>query len=254
MSDHWEFFLCQMGEQTAFISYDHGIRKDIDKLQRPTLLKVRIAFRSPGPDGLSGNQEFDALTALEDELSAEMKKIGGVYVGRITVGGCRYFHIYLDAEEKDIVPIIEQLDHGSEYKIEFVLKSDPEKNGYWEDLFPTKQDWQVIQDLKVIEQLKAHGDDLQTVRRINHWIYFSDPAQRQAFGTWAKEDGFTVDRAFETDDAPVRFGLQIFHDGRPSHPEISQRTIMLLEKAEQCGGDYDGWETSVERKDAAKPN
>ena len=36
MSDHWEFFPCQMGDDVAFIFYDHGIRDSIDAFPSST--------------------------------------------------------------------------------------------------------------------------------------------------------------------------------------------------------------------------
>jgi hypothetical protein len=50
MSDQWLFFPCQMGEQRAFIFYDHGIRDRIDSVAPPHLLKVRVAFKQPRPE------------------------------------------------------------------------------------------------------------------------------------------------------------------------------------------------------------
>src|SRR5258706_2613040 len=94
MSDEWLFYRCQRGEQGASIFFDHGIREKIDQIAPPQLLKVQVTFKHPRPDGLSSSEEYQQLCALEDELQGVVEHHGGLYVGRVTVGGHRYLHIF----------------------------------------------------------------------------------------------------------------------------------------------------------------
>lgn len=251
MSDHWEFFPCQMGEDRASIFYDHGIYEEIDDLPLSSLFKVRVAFKVPRVDGMPTDHEFDALMALEDALSAEVGEIGGVYVGRISVGGHRYFYYYVDAEQKDLAQLVGRVEQESAYDLGYLVDVDRDKKGYWEDLFPTKADWQVIKDQRVLSVMQENGDDLETPRRIDHWAYFPRPDQRDAFKDWVEAEGFSIERADASDE---KFAVQFFHTFSPAFPGISNCTIKLMEKAEACGGDYDGWETSVERGEAIQPD
>ena len=250
MSDHWEFYPCEMGEHRAFIFYDHGIRTAIDTYPHATLIKVRLAIREPTPQGLPTNEEFPQLSALEDQLSAEVTKSGGLYVGRVTVAGYRYFHFFAPLSREDAAALAARVGEAFGYELRVVVKEDPKRSGYWDDLFPSDRDWQVLQDLKVIESLDGHGDNNEVPRRIDHWAYFPTPEARNAFETWSVEKGFEVQSRLEPDDAKAAYGLQVFHTARPRLDEISIHTLGLMEQAKKLGGDYDGWESSVERGDA----
>jgi hypothetical protein len=50
-----------------------------------------------------------------------------------------------------------------------------------------------MQDRRVVETLERHGDDLTTVRRVDHWAYFRTAAARDAFVADAGEQGFRLD-------------------------------------------------------------
>ena len=101
MSDQWIFFPCQMGEHRASIFYDHGIRDSIDTVAPRRLLKVRVAFEQPRPDGMPTNEEFQSLTALEDGLQALVQQQESIYVGLVTVDAQRHFYIYTPDSEAE---------------------------------------------------------------------------------------------------------------------------------------------------------
>jgi hypothetical protein len=45
VSDHWEFFPCQMGENVAFIFYDHGIRETIGSFKQDQQVRCKEVYR-----------------------------------------------------------------------------------------------------------------------------------------------------------------------------------------------------------------
>lgn len=246
MSDEWNVYPCQMGESPAFISYDHGIREELDRLPE-TLVKVRVAFAEPNEAGLPTNAEFEALSNLEDLLTEAFAEKGGVIFGRVSVDGYRYFHAYVEADDDVLQALGVQVAESTGYRLGFIRESDPERRSYWEDVFPTLLDWRVIQDLKVISSLEEHGDPLEVPRRVDHWLYFPDTSSRESFEVWAADAGFQVEGRSTLEDGDLRYSLQIHHEVVPRHPEISSHTIGLIEAAHEHGGAYDGWETAVLR-------
>src|SRR5687768_15920252 len=94
MSDQWIFFPCQIGEHTASIFFDHGIRDSIESAVPRQLLKVRVNFKQPRPDGMPSNDEFQQLVALENDLQTAVQQFESSYVGRVTTDGHRQFYIY----------------------------------------------------------------------------------------------------------------------------------------------------------------
>ena len=246
MSDHWEFYPCEMGEHQAFIFYDHGIREQIDGLQHPDSLKIRVRFQIQSDNGLPLREEFDRLSALEDLVTARVQALGGVYVGRVSVAGARYFHCFVSFTQDAARTMLREVAAESGYELDFVLKPDPRKSTYWDELFPTDEEWRVIQDLKVLEALEKHGDDHSVPRRIDHWSYFPAPADRDAFAAWAVENGFAIEHLSDPEGAGDEWGIQIYHEARPEVAEITATTALLQETSAEFGGNYDGWETRVE--------
>jgi hypothetical protein len=123
------------------------------------------------------------------------------------------------------------------------MKSDDSHSGYWQGLFPTDDDWQVIQDLEVIEALQKEGDDGAASRCIDHWAFFPSQPAAEQFSRWAQERGYS---SFTTEIAEGgSFHVRFSHEGTVKLPDITSHTIALRRKAAELGGNYDGWETPV---------
>jgi hypothetical protein len=247
MSDLWEVYQCQIGEYPAFISYDDGIRHSIAAVAPPVLIRVRVKFLAASDAGLPAGEEFASLSALEERLEEEVSRWRGLYVGRVTVAGSRYFHVFADAPAHEISASLRRVSEGTGYEIGYVQVADPEFSGYWRDLYPSEEERQVIENSKVLESLKRLGDDHSIPRRIDHWCYFDTPAARSEFESWALATGFQRAGHTEPTEANGQYGLRVHAVARPETEEITEVTLSLLRRAKEFGGDYDGWETKVER-------
>jgi hypothetical protein len=248
MSEQWLFFPCQMGERRAFIFYDHGISESIDSVAPRQLLKVKLRFKEPKSDGLPAGTEFDKLTALEDDLGVLVQQHESLYVGRATVDGHRYFFVYTPDSENVWSPKLRALGDKHGYELEFWVEADDEHNGYWKELFPTPDDWQVIKDLRVMDALKGEGDDGTASRCIEHWAFFPSSFDADKFSEWARKQGYQSSTVEMTEDG--KFLVRLSHDGTIRLEDITSHTIRLRRKATELDGDYDGWETEVCKRSA----
>ena len=95
MLDIWYTFPASMGDDQAWITYNHGYAEVAKADTRNNHLRVRVGFHDPTEYGMPTNEEFPRLSALDESLENVIVKLGGVYVGRITVAGHRYFYYYL---------------------------------------------------------------------------------------------------------------------------------------------------------------
>lgn len=250
MSDHWELFPCQIGDHQAFIAYDHGLRNDIDGIAPTSLLKIKATVKTPNDHDLPDKQEFAALNELETGLTASIEQAGGVFVGRVTVASLRIFYFYVDVSDAGARALVDQHAASSGYELRFTLREDSGREGYWQDLYPSKQDWQLARDLQLIDSLENHGDPLTAPRRLDHWAYFATPTAMSAFASWLPNAGFQVDSAKELDaedvvDAAHKCRVMFFHELVPTFANVSTVTLKLMEKAGELDGDYDGWECAV---------
>lgn len=236
-----------VGESAASIAYDHGIRESIDDFAVDRLVQFTLLYKAPAENGLPTNEEFDVAVDIEDQLEAFAIENGGIYVGRLTVDGKRIFNTYLDTDELAIERIKRDIAATHGYSLAVTHRDDPEKQGYWKELFPTADDWQMIQDLKVTQHLQENGDSLTKPRRVDHWAYFENRADVTQFKEWLGEQQFNVHEESENADYPKPFGIQFFRTDLPDLYEINSVTFAIRKAVTRFSGTYDGWETSVER-------
>src|SRR5262249_36899877 len=124
--------------------------------------------------------------------------------------------------------------------------------GYYRDfLYPDAERLQWIKDKMVVTELRNRGDRLVARRRVDHWVYFRTGEARDAFVASAEQAGFASEsRGAKLDGGAGdrRFEAQVHRVDAVALEEIHAVVMQLARLAEEHGGDYDGWETSVERE------
>lgn len=246
MTDKWDFYMCRVDNQPASIFLDMGIGNSPPSEAYPWMAYLRIFMRHPGPDGLPSSEEFEALKRIEDRLEEALHHPDrSLYVGRNTSNGCRDFYFYAVSAEDWSERVQQAMAPFPEYEYAEGARSDPEWSSYWNFLYPSETDIQVMQNRRVLEQLESHGDRLTEAREIVHWAYFPHALARQAFEAKAKSLGFRVLDHSEPDEECTDFGITLVRVDVPSHQEIYDATLPLFHLARECGGEYDGWETTI---------
>lgn len=128
----------------------------------------------------------------------------------------------------------------------FDRNSDPKKSVYWSQLFPTPDDWQVIQDLQLLETLSEYGDINSKKRLIFHGASFKDKRSAKLFTTWVTEQNYSV-LISEQDAESNEYWVRYSHSGTLKLSDITRHSVLSNRKARELGGIYDGWETSIEK-------
>lgn len=241
MSDDWKFYPCSMGDHVGSILFDDGIAESLDDLPAQ-LLRVRIAFKQPREDGMPTAEECGDLDALEDALTTLLEEHQSVYVGRITIDGCRHLYSYTPETSLDVWSArIGEIGAVYGYDLMLALDADDTHASYREELYPDDDSRQVINDLSVCHALAEQGDDGTQARTVEHWAAFENEATAEHFAKWVSEQGFTLGEKYATDEGGhmVAFAHEI------DLGEISAHTVSLRRQAAEFGGEYDGWETMV---------
>lgn len=240
----WYNFPAIMDDSQCWISYNHDYAELAETDSRDNVLVVRLELKYPDDNGVSNHQEYVALNEIEQALSDLFSDLDGVYVGRVTVDGQRYYYFYISIEESKATDLIDSLAQTSHYELDFYMESDPNKANFWEELYPSLDDWQVIQDLEVIQALKDEGDLEDVVRDIDHWAYFPDQQDCEKYKSWLLDEGYIVQSSGLDEDQ--EYLIEFSHQGSTVLEEIIAHTIKLNHQARSLEGRYDGWETTVE--------
>src|SRR3569832_434129 len=99
---NWDFFMCRLDDKPAFNFLPLDLLQQVPPTAKyPHLLLVRLYFLHPREDGLSSQQEFDTLVAIEDaEQEALTAEQAAIYAGRVTTDGYRAVVFYTSAPER----------------------------------------------------------------------------------------------------------------------------------------------------------
>jgi len=165
--------------------------------------------------------------------------------GTITTDGRREFYYYGRSIKDFGRALTEAVAKFPHYKFDSGSKEDSQWQHYFEVLHPSAEDFQIMKNRKVLDVLEQHGDKLEPVRDVHHWIYFRTPADRSWFSTEAQELGYKIENESEIKDSACRFGLQITRDQSVTHDQINDAVMELFCLAKEVEADYDGWETQV---------
>ena len=237
MSEHWNFYPLLVDGEPASIFVDLGIARAAPVAKYPNMAYLRIRMNHPREDGLSSQEEYDTLIALENDVTEKVGHGGrSLYVGRNTSSGNRDFYFY--THDNDIETSLGNvMENWPSFQFQTGVRSDSEWSTYWSFLHPSPEDLQKIGNRDVIDRLLENGDHIDKPRKIDHFAVFKTPNDRDQFAQYILAQGYSISQAREADDE--EYGLEFDRTDRPD--QIDDITIDLYRHAKASNGDYDGW-------------
>lgn len=177
------------------------------------------------------------------------------FVGRITSSGRRELYCYGAAAHALEDAARSAMSGYPDYSYRVGNQPDESWSQYLDLLYPGPADYQKIQNRRVIDALKEHGDPLTVPRPVRHWAYFGTPEQQGTFVERITRDGFVVSEDGLSDETPGEwpFGVTAERIDPVTEESMDRVVLGLVAIAEECGGEYDGWEAQVVRSHAAEP-
>ena len=200
MSDVWDFYMCVVEDQIASIFLDLGLEENAPLAGLTDLVLLRLFLRWPTEDGLSSDEEFEALSDVENAIENKLAGRANTarYVGRVTSGGTRDFYFYADTGERAEALLSAVTSGFPDYTFEIRFRRDPDWSGYFEFLYPSARELHTLQNGQVIALLQEHGDRHEIVRTVEHFAYFPSAEARDHFVKRAATRGY---RELDRDEA-----------------------------------------------------
>jgi hypothetical protein len=246
MSKEWDFYFARVNDELASLFVDLGIRDSVPDPLRTYLVWCWVYMNQARSDGLSSASEAPVLGTIEDDLVRSLRE-QALFVGRITTAGRREFYFYTE----DPPPCEHAIEHAvgrhAAYRFDLGSKLDAPWSQYLDLLYPSPEELQRIKNRRTVEVLEKNGDQLTKARPVSHWAYFATPVDRNAFLVEVTRRGFTIadDSTNTGEPSPRPYGIKVEKVG--SIDKIDDVTIELFRLALLHDGEYDGWETSVEK-------
>jgi len=243
MAEDWDSYFTLFENHPATVFVDLALEELAPDARRPWLARVAVALKFPREDGLSDDSETETLYAIEDALFAALAgECHARYAGRITGDGRREHFYYAQSNEHLEQAAARAMAGFPQYEFATKVEHDAGWRMYQEMLCPSDLERQTIHTRRLVEELELAGDDLRRPRDIDHWLYFTTHAAREALLAQVLPEGFRAE-CFLVDqpEAELRYGLKLTRADSAELDAIDPLATDLFLRAEQAGGEYDGW-------------
>ena len=246
LPQNWDFFMCRIEGAPASIRTNLALIEVAPLEGLTQRLQFCIKMKNPTPEGFPSNEEYPILCAIEDAIGEKAEAAGAVLVSVIKSEGVLELWFYCDNAETLVDICQKTLGNFEGYLYQDFSVEDPEWEDYFGFLYPDEFSYQTMQNRKVLMQLEKNGDKMEVPREIDHFFYFKEAAQQQAFAKEAEAKGFKVrfnddefveDRKAEGKEYP--YMVEATREDSPL--DIDDIVWDLLELASPFEGDYDGW-------------
>ena len=246
LPQNWDFFMCRIEGAPASIRTNLALIEVAPLEGLTQRLQFYIKMQNPRPDGLSSNEEYPILCDIEDAIGEKAEATGAVLAGVVRSEGFLELWFYTQNAKTLAKTCEEALQTFEGYQSGYNIAEDPEWEDYFGFLYPDEFSYQTMQNRKVLMQLEKNGDKMEVPREIDHFIYFKEAAQQQAFAKEAEAKGFKVrfnndefveDRKAEGKEYP--YMVEATREDSPL--DIDDIVWDLLELASPFEGNYDGW-------------
>ena len=246
LPQNWDFFMCRIEGAPASIRTNLALIEVAPLERLSQRLQFYIKMQNPRPDGLSSNEEYPILCDIEDAIGEKAGATGAVLAGVVRSEGFLELWFYTQNAEALAKTCEEALQTFEGYQSGYNIAEDPEWEDYFGFLYPDEFSYQTMQNRKVLMQLEKNGDKMEVPREIDHFFYFKEAAQQQAFAKEAEAKGFKVrfnddefveDRKAEGKEYP--YMVEATREDSPL--AIDDIVWDLLELASPFEGNYDGW-------------
>lgn len=241
MSDDWEFYSLLVDDKPASIYLDLGLADEAPIRSQPDLAYIRVVMQRPRSDGLSSQEEFDDLIAVEDALTNHLREVENItYVGRNTSGGNRDFYFYTGEPAGFSTWANAALARHRHYQFDIGGRPDPNWDTYLGFLYPSLDDLQRIRNRHVLEELANNGDQIARPRTIDHVALLPSATANENLNRYLRGLGFAIDE-------PTTYGGSIVaRFRRQDRPQaIDEIVLPIAQRVRELGGEYDGWGCEV---------
>jgi len=247
--DAWVEYVLIKDKGVMSVSLDLNL--DLVKPNYRNLLVVGTKYTKclkngfPTEDGLNDIYRFsDSITVAVDKIT--LNRLAGFITYQ-----CMAFDVFY---VKDTIGLRNEIKHlvkenFNPERTYVEIKKDKSWDYYSNYLYPRDFSSEFLIDQNYLHDLVLQGDDLQGVRKVNHWVYFKSLEKRNLFGSKLKKLKFSLDSiAYKTDRA-FPYELTVSRQDSIDPVSIYNLTSMLRLMSETMNAKYDGWSTEVKIKD-----
>ena len=203
------------------------------------LLSVFIKFDIAN----SSSEQYEQFLDTKESLISFLEhSAASKFVGSRNVDGWIELYFYTP-DSKDFTKKTSSFFQNFEYPFETHIVKDTKWDFYTYNLYPTEQEWHIIQTQKIIEMLKEEEDTLEVPRPVEHYISFATPTQKERFVARLPLEGFRYEDEIDSEEFDNGIALVKNHDITLDTLKNEIQTLYTLIAPEQ--GSYELWSTQL---------
>lgn len=245
MAESWDYYSCLVDDLPSYIFVDLRLEPETPDVQRPWLLRVSLKLQFAAELGESHELEEETLQAIDDRLCDALHfDHDARYVGMMLCDAHREYFFYAP-DPTGLEATVEELMLDSPmYEYRTTLIRDRQWKTYSELLFPSDMDLQLIRCRRRMDEMLRRGMHAAELRELKHSLTFPTDAARCRFVKKIREVGLKVQALYELpQEAPeLPCKLNLVRSDRFEPRRLEAVVSTLFRSAEECGGDYEGWQ------------
>lgn len=243
--EDWVDYVTEKDKGVMSISLDLSL--DLAKPRYNNLVLVGGQFVNCMDNGFPTEEGLQDLMDFSDSMANTIDQVtSNRLVGFITYK-CMGFDVYYVKDTVDLRNNISSVidENFSDLQTYIEIKKDKSWVYYNDYMFPRDFSAQFLVDQNYLHSLVLQGDDLQGLRKVNHWIYFKSLKKRNSFEKNVKNLKFSLDSIAYIKDRNYPYELIFSRQDSISPASIYRLTSMLRSLSAPLNGQYDGWSTEV---------
>lgn len=245
METDWDMYVTVIDDEKALVMVDMAAIRVAPIIKFSNLLGIQIAIQHPTEDGFYQESERDTLFGIEDRIEDVFKaEAHAKHIATITSGGSRMLYFYAE-DDTYLAGLVGKIaaEYGN-YQFNYLLEKDAPWNFYFNVVYPSNVEFQIMKNRKVIQNMAKAGADLSEEYEVNHWFFFDNGASRGQAKVRLMALGYEIlEDNFYNENVPgTPFGLHVLGKHNLEIETITELTYDLFDLAEEFQGIYDGWE------------
>ena len=225
------------GDQVVKIEVDPNAYGYMQKF--PWLLSLFIKFDSQEHSMEECEQFLDTKESLITFLQLDNTS---KYVGSREIDGWSELYFYTQ-NSKDFTKKVAAFLQDFEYPFETNIVKDAKWEFFKKTLYPTEEEWDAIESKRIIKMLYEEGDDIMVPRKVEHYVYFDTPTQKERFVERLPLEGFAYQDEISTED--FENGVALVKEHNVGVDTIAHETALLREAIAPQNGHYALWSTTM---------
>ena len=243
----WDFYFTNIDEKPASIGLNLALHDTTPLADKAQCFWIILPLQQSDSLGFPLEKENEILNKLENELEIFLQiKSQTIYAGRTTSSGERHFYFYTHSIDSADIFIEDFFKNYPQYTYKLGQRYDEKWTVYFDFLYPSQLDLQLIYNHRIVEALTENGDNPAIPRHIDHWLNFEKKKDMNDFIKSLEGKSFSAEKnSIDKTNKTHPFTLLISQESKTDLKTIDNSVIQLFELAEKFKGIYGGWETFV---------